>query len=295
MDSPGQLRLPDGRLLDLRVSGPAGGLPLVYHHGTPGAATPIRALERAAHARGLRLVTTSRPGYGGSTRQPGRRVVDVVADTSAVLDALGAQRCLVAGWSGGGPHALACAARLEAAAAVLVVAGVAPCDAAGLDWTAGMGEGNVVEFTAALAGEEPLRAYLDEQRAQLKDVAAEGIVAELASLLPEVDRAVLTDEFGADLAAKFHEALRGGVDGWLDDDLAFLAPWGFSLAEVSVPTAVWQGSADLMVPFAHGQWLAGQLPAASVHLVEGEGHLSVALGALERMLDELLAAGQPSD
>ncbi len=103
MSALDQLRLPDGRRLDFQVSGPAGGAPLVFHHGTPGAATPIRALERAAHARSLRLVTTSRPGYGGSTRQPGRAVVDVVADTAFVLQALGAERCLVAGWSGGGP------------------------------------------------------------------------------------------------------------------------------------------------------------------------------------------------
>src|SRR6185437_2728224 len=147
------VRLPDGRRLDLRVSGPAGGFPLVFHHGTPGAATPIRALERAAHARGLRLVTTSRPGYGDSSPQPGRRVVDVAADTAAVLAAIGADRCLIAGWSGGGPHALACGARLDAVTAVLVIAGVAPCGAEGLDWMAGMGEGNVAEFSAALGGE----------------------------------------------------------------------------------------------------------------------------------------------
>lgn len=102
--------LGDGRLLELRVSGPSDGLPLVFHHGAPGAASPIRGLERAAHKRGLRLVAASRPGYGGSTRKPGRIISDVVADTSEVLDALGADRCLVAGWSGGGPHALACAA-----------------------------------------------------------------------------------------------------------------------------------------------------------------------------------------
>lgn len=94
------VRLQDGRRLDMRVSGPAGGFPLVFHHGTPGAVTPIRALERAAHARGLRLVTTSRPGYGDSSPQPGRSVVDVAADTAAVLAAIGGDRCLVTGWSG---------------------------------------------------------------------------------------------------------------------------------------------------------------------------------------------------
>ena len=280
--------LPDGRRLDLRVSGPAGGLPLVYHHGTPGAAVPVRALERAAHARGLRLVTTSRPGYGDSSRQPGRRVVDVAADTAAVLAAIGAGRCLIAGWSGGGPHALACGARLGAAAAVLVIAGVAPYGAEGLDWMSGMGEENVTEFSAALEGEDELRAYLLREGEQLRTVTAADVVSSLDTLLPGVDRAALTGEFGEDMAAGFREAVRSSVDGWLDDDLAFASPWGFSLGEVSVPVMIWQGSADLMVPFAHGQWLASQLPGASVHLEEGEGHLSVGLGALDRMLDELV-------
>jgi pimeloyl-ACP methyl ester carboxylesterase len=294
MNALDHVRLPDGRRLDVRVSGPDDGLPLVFHHGTPGAATPIRALERAAHARGLRLVATSRPGYGDSTRQPGRDVVDVAADTAAVLAAIGAERCLVAGWSGGGPHALACGARLSAATAVLVISGVAPYPAAGLDWMAGMGEENVVEFSAALGGEDELRSYLLPVAEQLKEITPAEIVASLETLLPDVDRAVLTGEFGEDVAASFREAVRTSADGWLDDDLAFTRPWGFGLEEISVPTMIWQGSADLMVPFAHGQWFASQLPGASAHLEEGEGHLSVGLGALDRMLDELVTAGRLS-
>ncbi|MGH3259489.1 MAG: alpha/beta fold hydrolase [Streptosporangiaceae bacterium] len=291
MSALDHVQLPDGRRIDVRVSGPADGLPLVFHHGTPGAATPIRAMERAAHARGLRLVTTSRPGYGGSTRQPGRTVADVAADTAAVLAAIGAERCLIAGWSGGGPHALACGARLGAAAAVLVIAGVAPYPAAGLDWMADMGEENVDEFSTALRGEAELRPYLLQAGEPLKEITADQIVASLETLLPEVDRAVLTGEFGDDMAASFREAVRVSVDGWLDDDLAFTTGWGFGLEEITVPTMIWQGSADLMVPFAHGQWLAAQLPGASVHLEQGEGHLSVGIGALDRMLDELVSAG----
>jgi pimeloyl-ACP methyl ester carboxylesterase len=288
LSEPDYLTLPDGRRLDVRVSGPDDGLPLVFHHGTPGARTPRRVMERAAHARGLRLVTTSRPGYGDSTRQAGRSVADVVADTEAVLESLHADRCVVGGWSGGGPHALACAARLQAAAAVLVVAGVAPYEAEGLDFLAGMGEENITEFGAALQGEGVLRPYLSEQREQLKDVGIDGIMSSLHTLLPPVDKDVLTDEFGEDIVASFREALRTGVDGWLDDDLAFAQPWGFALDEVVRPLALWQGTADLMVPFAHGEWLAAHLPHASVHLEDGEGHLSMAIGALDRMLDELL-------
>jgi len=288
MHDVNQVRLDDGRVIDCRISGPPDGLPLVFHHGTPGAGTPIRALERAAHARGLRVVTTSRPGYGDSSRDRGRSVVGVVRDVAAVLDSIGADRCLVAGWSGGGPHALACGARLDAAAAILVIAGVAPYGVRDLNWTSGMGKDNVDEFSAALAGEDTLAPYLWEQHEHLKEIAVSDIVASLASLLPDVDRAVLTDEFGEDVASSFREGLRNGIDGWLDDDLAFTQPWRFDLSEIHRPVTLWQGSADLMVPFAHGEWLASRLPGAYVHLEQGEGHLSIGLGAIDRMLDELV-------
>ena len=290
MTTERQIELDDGRLLDLRVSGPIDGVPLIFHHGTPGADTPIRALERAVHDRGLRFATFSRPGYGSSSRLRGRRVVDVVPDTAAVLTAIEADRCLVAGWSGGGPHALACGARLGSAAGTLVISGVAPYGLADLDWIAGMGDDNVAEFGAALLGEPTLRPFLEEARGHLKDTDAAGIIASLDSLLPDVDKAVLTDEFGEDMAASFAEALRHGVDGWVDDDLAFTEPWGFTLDEISGPVMIWQGSLDLMVPFAHGQALASRIARASVHLEEGEGHLSIGLGALDRMLDELVSA-----
>jgi pimeloyl-ACP methyl ester carboxylesterase len=282
------IEMGQGRALAVRVSGPEDGIPLVFHHGTPGASTPVRALERAVHARGLRLVTTSRPGYGGSTRHRGRHVADVVADTAEVLEALGAERCYVAGWSGGGPHALACGARLEGVLGVLVIAGVAPFGVEELDFMAGMGEDNVEEFSAALEGEASLRFFLERARLELDGATTQSVVASMASLLPEVDRAVLTDEFAEDLLASFHEGLAPGVDGWLDDDLAFTRPWGFDLDEVGVRTSLWQGTADLMVPPEHGRWLGSHVPGALVHLERGEGHLSVGLGAIDRMLDELV-------
>jgi pimeloyl-ACP methyl ester carboxylesterase len=286
----GQLGLADGRTLETWISGPEDGLPVVFHHGTPGSAKPARVLERAVHARGLRFVALSRPGYGTSSRRPGRRVVDVVDDTAAVLASIGAEECLVAGWSGGGPHTLACAARLPQVRAALVIAGVGPYGPEDLDFLAGMGQDNLDEFGAALAGEAELRAFLDAQRPALLETTAAGVIEAMGSLLPPVDRAVLTDEYGEDLAASFGDALRVSVDGWLDDDLAFVADWGFGLDEIGKPLALWQGEEDLMVPFAHGRWLAAQLPAASAHLLPAEGHLSIAIGALDRMLDEVAAA-----
>ena len=286
-----RIELPDGRGLDIQVSGPDGGIPLVFHHGTPGSVTPFGAVARATHARGLRLVTYSRAGYGDSDRAPGRVVADVAADIAAVLDHLDAPRCLTAGWSGGGPHALATGVRLpDRVAGVLVIAGVGPYGVEGLDFVAGMGEQNVEEFGLALEGEATIRAAHDEIAPQLRHADAAGIVSGLRTLLPPVDVAVLTDEFGADTAANFAEGLRTGVDGWVDDDLAFCRPWGFDVAEVAVPTFLWQGDADLMVPFAHGQWLAAHIPGVTAHLEAGAGHLSIAVGALDRMLDELVTA-----
>lgn len=284
------ISLTDGRALDIQVNGAEVGPVLVFHHGTPGSRLPRRKMVEQAAERGLRLVTYSRAGYGDSSRREGRTVADIAEDVTAILDHLGVDRAMTAGWSGGGPHALATGALLpDRITGVLSIAGVAPYAAAGLDFLDGMGEGNIEEFGAALKGESELRPLLDGMREELKDATPEAILGELSTLLPNVDRRQVTEESGEEMAANFREALKNGVDGWLDDDLAFTRPWGFDLAAMRVPTFVWQGSADLMVPFAHGQWLAANVPGSTAHLLEDEGHLSVGVGAMPQMLDELRA------
>lgn len=279
----------DGRVLDLAVAGPGDGPVLLYHHGTPGSLVQLGTLRRAAERAGLRLVTYSRPGYGASTRHAGRSVADAARDAVAILDHLGAERCVTAGWSGGGPHALATAALVpDRVAGVLCIAGIAPYDS-DVDFLAGMGEENVEEFGAAIQGESAVRGYLDAAAAELRAADAEAIVREMSTLLPPVDVAAMTDEFGADVAASFAEALRTGVDGWVDDDLAFTRPWGFNLDDIRVPAVVWQGSEDLMVPFAHGRWLAERVPGVTVHFEPGLGHLLVAVDAIDTMVAELAA------
>jgi pimeloyl-ACP methyl ester carboxylesterase len=279
------VRVRDGRELAVAVSGPPDGVPLLYHHGTPGCLLQPAASREECARRGLRYLTYSRAGAQGSTRNPGRTVADVADDMEDLLDALGVERCVVAGKSGGGPHALATAALLpDRVAAVISIAGCRPYGDGFLD---GMGADNVEEFELALRGEDALRPFVMKHREALKDADPEALVRDLAGLLPEVDRRVLTSDVGADTVA----VLVGGVqvpDAWIDDDLAFTRDWGFDLATISVPTYVWQGSEDLMVPFHHGQWLVEHLPGAVAHLEQGEGHFSVAVGALGRMLDEVL-------
>jgi pimeloyl-ACP methyl ester carboxylesterase len=192
------------------------------------------------------------------------------------------------GASGGGPHALACGVLLpDRVRGVTMIAGVAPYDADGLDFLAGMGPENVVEFGAALEGESSLRPYLDHERQALVAITAAEVAEALGGLVPPVDVASLTGELAECLAAEFRHGLVSGVDGWLDDDLAFTRPWGFELGDISVPTYLWQGSEDLMVPFAHGGWLAERIPGVTAHLEQGEGHMSIGIGAMGRMLDEL--------
>jgi pimeloyl-ACP methyl ester carboxylesterase len=186
---------------------------------------------------------------------------------------------VTSGSSGGGPHSLACAALLpDRCAAAATVAGVAPYDAAGLDWLAGMGEDNVEEFGAAVAGEEQLRPFLVHAREAMLAAGVEALVESMRTLLPPADLAVLGGELGTWLHASMAEGLRPGVDGWLDDDLAFVQPWGFSLDDLRVPVLVMAGGQDLMVPLDHGTWLARAVPGASVLVDDDAGHLSLLPG-----------------
>lgn len=290
---PMQLSLGDGRSLDIYLDGPETGTPLLFHIGTPGCGLPFAPFIETLAERDLRYVSFSRPGYGSSTRRAGREVVDVVEDSAAVLDAIGAERCYVIGWSGGGPHALACAARMpERVIATATIGGVAPYPAEGLDWAVGMGAENVEEFEAALAGPDELIVFKERAASVWRSVTPEEVAKAFGDLIDDVDRGALTGAFSVWMADQFHEALRVGYWGWFDDDLAFVKPWGFSLDQIRVPTFVWQGAHDRMVPYAHGEWLADHVPGARPRLFAEHGHLSLAVDSIPRIVDELLAEGR---
>ena len=286
--------LPGGRSLEVSVSGPEGATPLVFHHGTPSERTQYPPFAQAAAVRGLRLVSYSRPGYGGSSRQPGRAVADCAADTLAIVEQLGVARFYTAGWSGGGPHALACAALLpDRVLACATIASVGPFGVAGLEFLEGMGRDNHEEFGAALAGPAKLQGYLARQAQGFAGLTGEQVAAALGDLVSPVDVGALTGDFAAYLATTFRQAVSHGIWGWFDDDLAFTRPWGFDLDEIGVPVVVWQGGQDRMVPFAHGQWLATHVPGARPRLLTEEGHLSIAVASFGKILDDLLEDRPP--
>ena len=287
-----RVRLPDGRSLDLWVDEAARETaltPLVFFHGTPGSGVGFDAFVLAARARGLRSVSWSRPGYGSSTRQAGRTVADAAADAAAVLDHLGADRAFVAGHSGGGPHALACAALLpDRVLGTALIAGVAPFEAEGLDFLEGMGAENHEEFGAALTGEQALAGYLAPVRATILEMTGAQVAAMFGDLVDDVDRGALTGDYAAFLAANMREGQRESAAGWIDDDLAFTRPWGFDLDSIRGQVHVWQGAHDRMVPFAHGEWLAEHLGNPCSHLRPEHGHLSLAVAGYPAILDSLV-------
>jgi len=280
-----------GGMLEVLVSGPEDGLALVFHTGTPSGLVGSGPVASAAAARGLRTVLYARPGYGNSTPRPGRLVADAAADVDAILAHLSIDEFVTAGWSGGGPHALACAALLPVRClAAVTIAGVAPSDSPGLDWLAGMGEENVAEFGAATAGEADLTRFLDQVAPAVRAVTAAEVTEALGGLVSEADKAVLTDEFAEYLAVLFRTSLASGIDGWRDDDLAFTKDWGLSLDALghATPVAIWQGDQDRMVPIAHGEWLVANIPLARARLRPGQGHLTLMANELGPILDDLL-------
>jgi pimeloyl-ACP methyl ester carboxylesterase len=280
----------DGRALQILLAGPPAGDHIFYLYGTPGVLGAYEPQIEEGVRRDLRHVFHLRPGYGGSDRRPGRSIVDGAADVAAIADQLGIETFFVLGESGGGPYALACAARLPARVrAAALLAGVAPSTAEGLAWEEGMGEGNLRELEAAREGVEVLQPYLEEQAMALRSVSDEAqLRAALDGHLCDADRAAIDGDLATFLVGAWKQIGEDDVGGWVDDDLAFVKDWGFDLGEVAAPVTVWQGQDDLMVPFGHAAWLANRLPNAELHLLEGEGHISLP-SHYGSILDSLLA------
>jgi pimeloyl-ACP methyl ester carboxylesterase len=274
----------DGRRIAVQVSGNPSGPAVFFLHGTPGSRLGPLPRGLRLYELGVRLITFDRPGYGGSDRLESRMVADVVPDVCAIADALNIDRFAVLGRSGGGPHALACAALLpERVTRAGVLVSLAPWAAEGLDWFAGMADSNVREYTTAATEPEVLTARLVQAAAEIRANPASHVAA-LGPEMPEADRRVVSDAgIRALLAQNFAEALRGSADGWIDDAIAFCSPWGFDLADIAVPVLLWHGQDDVFSPVAHARWLAARIPSAIMSIRPATAHF----GALEVVPDVL--------
>jgi pimeloyl-ACP methyl ester carboxylesterase len=269
-----RIRTPDGRTIAVAEWGDPDGLPVVMFHGTPGGRIAWWHDPTIYSRHGLRRLTFDRPGYGESTRLGGRTVAGVVADVATIADALRVDRLVVSGGSGGAPHALAAAALLpDRVMRCLAEASEAPYGVDDLDWFAGMTEGNVIEFKAALEGEAAMRTVAEREARTVID----GLTAGRADFLGEAYEMSEADvaqmeRYRVPIAAQLLSALAPGVDGWVDDMLAFVKPWGFDVGDIAVPVYLKYGRDDTLVPVAHGDWLAAHVRTTKVVVLEA-GHL----------------------
>jgi pimeloyl-ACP methyl ester carboxylesterase len=259
------LELRDGRRLRYYDTGPDATeelLPVVWHHGTPNIGLPPEPLFPAAERLGIRWIGYDRPGYGGSTRRLDRDVASAAADVGAIMDGLGIDRFAVMGHSGGGPHALACACLLpDRVSAAVLGSSLAPFDADGLDYFDGMIASGIAALAMAAEGRDAKTRF-------------ETSGAEYDPEFTPADLAALEGPwrwFGSVVGP----ALAGGPDAAIDDDLAYVAPWGFDPADARCPVLLIHGGRDGIAPPAHGRWLAGHIPDAELRLYPDDGHVSV--------------------
>lgn len=288
------------RRLAVRRWGSRQGEPVFLLHGTPGSRLSARPSEDQLTQLGVCLITYDRPGYGLSDPYPGRAVADAADDVRVIADAFGYRTFGVLGRSGGGPHALACAALLpDRVSRVASLVGLAPYSADGangldwLDWLGGMAESNRRQYGAAALGRAELAQVLYPQVVAMR-ANPEHLARRLAAEAPPADRAVLEDpEYRASFVSSISEAIDRSLEGWAADNLAFTRPWGFEPHWIGVPTLLWHGIWDVFSPVAHARWLAERIAGATLLLSERSAHLDAA--AIQASAIEWLLSGAHPD
>jgi pimeloyl-ACP methyl ester carboxylesterase len=283
----GTLVLGDGRRLGYAQYGRPDGEPLFYFHGHPGSRLEARLAHSAAATAGLRVIALDRPGYGLSDQRPGRTITDWPADVAAAADLLDITRFFVAGVSGGGPYALACAWRLPGRVnRAAVISGVGPYQVPGI--THGMRWQNQVGFRLGSRWPALSRALMRSMQRGITGRPEPTIEALARAMSLSDARVVRRPDVRDVLIADISEAFRQGIDGAAWDIVLLGRPWGFPLSEIGTEVHLWQGEADTLVPPAMGRYQAEQLPNCHFRLLPGEGHLLI----IDRMPD-LIEAFRP--
>lgn len=272
------VRTRDGRLLAVEDQGDPAGWPVLVHHGTPSSrwAAFYGPWADDAAARGLRLISFDRPGYGKSSPRRGDAIADTAADVRAICAELAIERLVTWGFSGGGPHALACAALLpDLVAAAATLAGLAPFDAEGLDWFAGQHRDDSEEGRLYLTDKAGAWRRLCEDRAEYLNAPSGTVVVDGGSTLPARGRTAGPGEFHDYMLSCTKAGLAPGGLGWWSDKSRVFQPWGFDLADIRVPILLMHGRRDISVPPGHGEWLAKRIPGAEVRWSD-DGHATLA-------------------
>lgn len=280
------LRLADGRLMSAAEFGDPLGVPLLYFHGYPGSCLEAELGHAAARERGFRLIGIDRPGFGRSDPQWGRRLSDWPADVLVVADALGLARFAVAGASGGGPYAAACAALIpDRLIGVGILSGLGPPESRlpndGMMWHNRVGL-SIAERAPWLV--RPVLGGVGFVMARSSRIA----IANLQCHVAEPDRRILADpDFLRILSGSLREAFRNGSAGAVSDALVYARPWDVDLGSIRIPVHLWHGEDDVIVPVTMARWVARAIPGAHATYLPGEGHFSSIVRYVEAMFSAL--------
>lgn len=279
------LKLKDGRDYDYLANEVESKSAILFHHGTPGDCTVWSTWVSSITT--VRTLAASRPGYGLSSRFRGRNVASDIDNNSQLLDHFGIEKFVSIGWSGGGPHALNMTRHPNNVGAI-TLAGVGEWGNNDLNFLDGMGPENHEEFGAALLGEDAIENWMINNSPAFRNVTGADLIASFGGLIGDADKKALTPKVAEEDAAAYRRALSNGYYGWLDDDLAFVKPFGFDLNKISKPVLVWQGDDDFMVPREHSNWLAKHIPTAKLNFVPGHGHISLVQSYRAEVIDQAL-------
>jgi pimeloyl-ACP methyl ester carboxylesterase len=281
----------DGRHVTVDCWGDPKGFPVFLLHGTPGSRNGPVPRASVLYRLGVRLICYDRPGYGGSDRHKGRTVADAARDVRDIAAELELTEFGVIGRSGGGPHALACAALMDEKIlrSVTVLVGLAPSDADDLEWLDGMANSNVDGYELLeMDGNDAMATDLAQRAEQIRE-DPQSLLSALEKEMTGPDLRIVTDvAIRRQLTGTYKEALRDGAYGWIDDVLAFRRPWGFSLADIRVPVLLWHGEDDMFSPVDHSRWLASHIPDAKIEVQSGMAHFA-AVEILPRLLGRMKA------
>jgi pimeloyl-ACP methyl ester carboxylesterase len=266
--------LPGRRKLGFAEGGDREGAPVFYFHGFPGSRLEATLLPTA----GIRLIGVDRPGYGLSTPRPYRKLADWPKDIEVLADYLGLKRFGVVGVSGGAPYAASVAHGLSKRVnALALVCGLGPPEAPGMTFGGVSGVAKALRYTGARVVMAALgRQVLMSDRAvrQLRDWRTRRMPR------PAADANFRDGPMAQLMMANWREGLKRSSLGMAADARIYGEPWHFALEDIVVPTSIWHGRADTIVPVSIGEHYATHIPDAAAHFAENDGHFSIVVNSL---------------
>jgi pimeloyl-ACP methyl ester carboxylesterase len=283
------LKLSDGRAIEYIDNGVSSKSALILHHGTPTSMTVWGTWLAAAAEKGIRAIACTRPGYAGSDRKVGHRIIDANDDLEEILNQLDIENFVSIGWSGGGPYALA-SGLLKKCTGVQLIASVSPYDADDFDWFQDQTPEMVEEAKVSAKSLEDSITFKEGYYTELRDMTTEQFLVEYEkrSSFKAFENAYR--EFSKDLSFSMRDALRDGAIGYAEDEYAFLSNWGFETKEIQVPVGIWQGLDDKSVSPHMAKWLNANIVKPTLKLLDGQHHGSIMVETREQILSAAIGA-----